>query len=160
MRGKNMEKNKNGGTGNSLNDNEEKSERLFTQEEVNEIIRKRLERNKDVDIAKADQIATALQDLEQREAQLNELQKQVTKRENIVDCKEYLSSKGYSADLIDVLDTSDVEQFKEKADKTVMISNKNAFAPLGSSEPTITGSVPDAFSINFKHKPKDYTTGE
>ena len=38
-------------------------------------------------------------------------------RESKLDCREYLSEKKYPAELLDILDTSDVEKFKAAVDK-------------------------------------------
>lgn len=164
-----MEKN-NGGAVNSQQDNtntneNKKEERLFTQAEVNEIVRKRLERKKASDDEErkyseklemqAQQLADFELKMDEREKQLTELQSQLAGRESLVSCKEYLHVKGYPADLIDILDTSDPEKFKTKADAAVRISGAGAFAPLGSGEPTITKDVKGAFSPDFKHVPKD-----
>lgn len=148
------ENNNNVGNGNSPAENktnENKEERLFTQEEVNKIIKQRLERGKTTD----EELTEKESKLTERETQLTELQNQLSQRESRIDCKEYLQLKGYPAELIDVLDTSDVDAFKDKADATMKIANTRSAAPIGSSEPVISGKLPDAFSINYKHVPKD-----
>lgn len=140
--------NQNAGSGNSQDNNnpEEKQGKLFTQDEVNAIIKTRLER------VKVDQ--AALDDIAEREQQLEQKQAELAKRETAIDCRTYLQDKGYSIDLIDILDTSDIETFKAKADKIAGLMQKSNIAPLGSSEPRITNSMPDAFSLGHKHKPR------
>ena len=167
-----MENNNNGGAGNNQQDNtntntKNTDERLFTQAEVNEIIRKRLERKKASDdeereyseqlAAQAQQLADTQLKIDEREKALTELQDSLASRESLVTCKEYLHAKGYPADLINILETSDPEQFKVKADAAVRISGAG-IAPLGSSEPTLTkdANVKGAFSPDYKHTPKEY----
>ena len=77
------------------------SERMFTQAEVDRIVKDRLARAK----------ATPK---EPTEAETRE--RELTARESRLSCREYLIDKGYPADLLDVIDTSDIEGFKTKAD--------------------------------------------
>jgi len=124
-------------------DNKE-GEKLFTQEQVNEIIKKRLGRQKENEVN--------TQEIDARATDL-------TARENRLSCREYLLDKGYPAELLDIIDTSDVETFKSKADKasTVYESRHKAayVAPLASTEPSSYDVVGSAFE-NKKHTPKPY----
>ena len=143
----------NGNNHEKVNFEEREEERLFTQSEVNEIIKRRLERNKAANAEHEEAIAS----LEERERQLNELQDKMAKRESLINCKAYLQEKGYPLDLVDIIETSDFDTFRDKADKAVKMSNITNIAPLGSNEPTITGgSIPEGFAFGYKHKPKDY----
>ena len=76
--------------------------KMFTQEDVNKIVSDRLAR-----------------DREKRSAQQQEDAKELAlrARESRLDCREYLSEKKYPAELLEVLDTADVEKFKAAADK-------------------------------------------
>ena len=76
--------------------------KMFTQEEVNKIVSERLAR-----------------DREKRSGQQQEDTRELAlkARENRLDCREYLSEKKYPDELLEVLDTSDVEKFKAAADK-------------------------------------------
>ena len=78
------------------------SKKMFSQEEVNKIVSERLAR-----------------DREKRSTQQQEDTKELSlkARESKLDCREYLSEKKYPAELLDILDTSDVEKFKAAADK-------------------------------------------
>ena len=130
------------------------NEKLFSQAEVEEIIRKRLARGK-IDNEELQQRESALTE---REGKLNELQQQISVRESRIDCKSYLQDKGYPMDYADILDTSDPEAFKAKADKAFEISRTPApVAPLGNPEmPTPTEDfAAKAFSPGFKHTPKE-----
>ena len=123
------------------------AEKMFTQEQVNEIIRKRL-RNQKENNATAEQLSIREADLVSRESRLS--------------CKEYLMEKGYPAELLDVLDTSDVELFKNKADKASNmfgVRNSVYVAPLASTEPSMCGNgdpVSKAFAERKKHIPKAF----
>lgn len=76
------------------------SEKTFTQEEVNKIVSDRLARDK----AKSD--ATAL-----------EMQKEIEKKENAVECKAYIYDNDLPKELLDVIDTSDKEKFIKNVEK-------------------------------------------
>ena len=123
---------------------EDSKEKLFTQEQVNEIIKKRLGRQKEDE---AD-----VQELQARE-------KELTAREKKLSCKEYLLEKGYPAELLDVIDTSDVETFKNKADKAnnVYYSMQQAqnVAPLANLESRNYDAIASAFG-DTKHEPKPH----
>ena len=76
--------------------------KMFTQDQVNKIVSERL-----------------AQDRKARSTQQQEDDKELAlkARESKLDCREYLSEKQYPAELLEVLDTSDVEKFKEAAEK-------------------------------------------
>lgn len=75
--------------------------KTFTQEEVNQIVSERLKRER----TKAEP-----SEQEKRESEL-------AARESKLNCREYLSEKGYPVELLDILDTSDAEAFKGNLDK-------------------------------------------
>lgn len=77
--------------------------KLFTQEEVNNIVRDRLARER------AKNIPQEPTEEEKRLKDLND-------RENRIACREYVMDQGLPAQLLDVLDTSNHEEFKNKAD--------------------------------------------
>ena len=107
------------------------SERTFTQEEVNRIVADRLARER----AKAEA-------LKAREARL--------------DCREYLDSKNYPAEFLDVLDSSDTAKFKTAVDKLVKAfpaitrgrSKFEGWRPGESNK--LTGGGPDPIAAAFK----------
>ena len=117
---------------------------MFTQEQVNEIIKKRLGRQKEEE--------TDEQELKARE-------KELTARESKLSCKEYLIEKGYPAELLDVIDTSDVETFKNKADKAndvyFRMQQAQNVAPLANLDNSNYDAVASAF-VDTKHEPKQY----
>ena len=81
----------NGGTGG----------KIFTQEEVNRIVSERLQRERE------------------KQPTEDEREKALKAREVRLDCRDYLDSKKYPVELLDVLDISDVEKFKAAADGLV-----------------------------------------
>ena len=76
-------------------------EKMFTQDEVNRIVSDRLAR-----------------DREKRSTPQDDTKELALKaRESKLDCREYLSEKKYPVELLEVLDTSDVDKFKATTDK-------------------------------------------
>lgn len=124
----------------------EKEERLFTQAEVNAIIKKRLSKLEAQHTATSESEAA---ELAKREARLN--------------CREYLLDKGYSAELLDILGTDDFEAFKQKAEaiyKTVSApisypSLKDAGEVRKISDPR--DEIASIFKGKNAHTPKDKT---
>lgn len=124
------------------------SGRLFTQEEVNGIIKERLQRQR----SKAD---------EEHARQLSTQAADIAARESRLACKEFLLDSGYPQQLLDILDTSDPETFKSKAEEAVNAfkpqRNNSGISHRSSSERNEhfgNTAVADAFK-NSKHKPKD-----
>lgn len=81
---------------------EQGNEKLFTQNEVNRIVGERLAR------AKRD---TAADDREQA----------LKAREARLDCREFLTNRQYPAELLDILDTADVEKFKDSVGRLAVL---------------------------------------
>lgn len=78
------------------------SGKMFTQDDVNRIVSERLARDRK-------------ERTTQTEADAKE--QALKARESRLDCREYVSEKKYPAELLDLLDTSDVEKFKATVDK-------------------------------------------
>lgn len=76
--------------------------KMFTQEEVNNIVRERLARER---------YKNSPQEPTEEEKRLKDL----TARENKLACREYVMEQGLPSQLLDVLDTSNHEEFKSKA---------------------------------------------
>ena len=112
------------------------SGRTFTQEEVNKIVGDRIARYQ-----RSQSNAAAVAD-DQREQALKA-------RENRLDCREYLADKEYPRELLDALDTSDIDRFKASADKIAALYAKagNSAHPAtstGSMAYRMTGGSPHA----------------
>lgn len=75
--------------------------KLFTQDEVNKIVSERLNRER---------MKAVPTEQETRELELS-------KRESRLECREFLLEKKYSTELLDILDTTDVNKFKETSEK-------------------------------------------
>ena len=118
-------------------------EKMFSQREVTEIVRNRLERER-----------AKLQPQEPNEAELK--QRELDERESRITCKEYLLDSGYPLELLDVLDTSNPEAFMDKCLTVVgMIRKAKEPAPMFESSYGVeTG--PDAFARTTKHSPRQY----
>lgn len=132
-------------TGIEVDPDQKPAEKLFTQEQVNEIIKKRLKNQKNID--------SSMQEVNAKVADLEA-------RENRLSCREYLLQEGYPAELLEIIDTSDVEAFKKKADRAsgVFSSRQQEVAPLASLEPSPYAGI-NAFE-NKKRKPKQYLPGD
>lgn len=112
-------------------------EKLFTQADLDRIIGERLQRERD----KAQPSAA-----DQRESDLRA-------RESKLDCREFVTEKGYPAALLDVLDTSDFEKFQAavcKLDEIVGLPSKDRklpffTAPIGAGGPLSSDVIANAF---------------
>ncbi len=80
--------------------NANQSEKMFTQEDVNRIVQERLTRER----------SRAGQSFDDRE-------KELARRESRMTCAERLADKGYSKELLDILDTSDADKFMKNVEK-------------------------------------------
>lgn len=81
------------------------TEKTFTQDEVNRIVSERLARER----AKSEPTPD-----EKRESELNA-------RENKMNCKEYLIDHKYPADLLEVFNTDNAEEFKANTEKLLKL---------------------------------------
>ena len=87
--------------------------KMFTQEEVNNIVRERLNRVK-AGAAEQDERATAL---DEREAAVQQREQAMQQKESRAACEEHCKAKGYDMAFLDLLDTSDPEKFTALVDK-------------------------------------------
>ena len=124
------------------------NERMFSQAEVDRIVRDRLARAK----------AAAK---EPTEAELRE--RELADWESRLACKEYLLSKGYPPALLNILNTSNPEEFNKRADMVFGLMNEHAsrnpifIEPVRSTEPnSLTGGSEPAGFEKTKHTPRPY----
>ncbi|MGP1599120.1 hypothetical protein [Peptoanaerobacter stomatis] len=124
-------------------ENTENNQKLFTQDEVNHIVKERLKRVKDASISDEDK--KILDDLKGFESELKV-------KEIKLQCREYLADNGYSNDLLKIIDTNNFEEFKNKIEalKNIDLGQKKVM-PLKSTEPI--GLNNRAFK-DSKHTPK------
>ena len=87
--------------------------KMFTQEEVNTIVRERLNRVK-AGAAEQDERATAL---DEREAAVQQREQAMQQKESRAACADHCKAKGYDSAFLDLLDTSDPETFTALVDK-------------------------------------------
>ena len=87
--------------------------KMFTQEEVNNIVRERLNRVK-AGAAEQDERATAL---DEREAAVQQREQAMQQKESRAACEDHCKAKGYDTAFLDLLDTSDPERFTALLDK-------------------------------------------
>lgn len=119
--------------------------RMFSQEEVNRIISDRLSRERE-----------KLQSVGEDNAR----QQALKAREARLDCREYLDTQGFPADLLELLDCSDAETFKakvEQLDKLVQLPSRNRKPAPHFGRPTggitsSSGATEAAIAEAFKPK--------
>lgn len=121
------------------------SGRMFTQDEVNRIIKERLQRDRESRKQERDDQSSA------RAAELEA-------RENRMTCKEYLLESGYPLEMLDTIDTSNPAEFKVKAFKlfNAMQNKPSIFCPTPDfcAETPPNDAIAEAFSGSAKHIPK------
>ena len=124
------------------------AERTFTQDEVNRIVQERLTRDR----AKRDKdngIEDMLNDTNDREVSLSA-------RESKVKCHELILEKGYSKDLLEILDTSNFEKFQEQAENIEkMIKSETVRYPGTVPNPRRSDRQTSGFTKSA-HVPKQY----
>lgn len=121
------------------------SGKMFTQEEVNNIVRDRLAKDR------AKRAPAEPTEAEKREAAL-------TARESRLSCREHLLDNGLPSSLLDAFDTSDVDKFKKAVDVVSGIISEKAKgiepAPLYNPDVPISGAPATGFERGKKHKPR------
>lgn len=123
------------------NDILQQENKLFTQEEVNDIIRKRLNRTKQIN---------------KTSEELEAIRTELTQKENKLKCKEFLIDEGLSREYMDILDTSNADEFIKKVKTLVKINPNKKIAPMA-SEPRIGEHSKNPFTDKTlsKHKPSN-----
>lgn len=125
-------------------------EKIFSQRELNEIIRIRLERER----AKLQPKEPTEAEIMQQEAE--QKQKELDARESRLTCKAYLMDSGYPMDLLNVLDTSDPDAFKDRALTVMGMINAAKGPPPLFEQGCALGDSVDGFKRNIKHTPRQY----
>lgn len=114
------------------------SERVFTQDEVNNIVQERLARERSKSAERTDDLTAREADLKAREEALAAKTKEFDAWTAKEACRAYLHDNKISEKLLDKLDTSDPEAFK-KAVQTVQNATDNSFT-LAEPKTTIRGA--------------------
>lgn len=132
---------------NTQNNTEEVPERIFTQEEVNKIVSERLAKDRE----RAER---------NKNSESSKLLEELNARESRVECREYLIDNGYPSELIDCVDTSDVEQFKIKVEKIQSMQKPNIHTPRphNTEDTHFSEGFEAAFRKKIPHKPAEYST--
>ena len=127
------------------NGNKGGGERLFTQEEVNNIVRDRLAKDR------AKRAPAEPSEAEKKEAEL-------TARESRLSCREHLLDNGLPSSLLDAFDTSDVDKFKKAVDvvSELIVERARYAGPAPLYDPTVptSGKPVTGFERGKKHKPR------
>ena len=126
--------------------------RTFTQEEVNRIVSERLAREREK--------LTQQPQEDEREKALREREKALEARENRAACQHYLGSlpvkDKYKTALLEVLDTSDTEKFKAKAEKLIDTIGLRIETKITGADvphpPSYSGGVDPRIAAAFKPK--------
>lgn len=121
------------------------SEKLFSQEDVNRIVKERLDRDR------ARRAPAEPSEAEKQEAAL-------TARENRLSCREHLLDKGLPSSLLDAFDTSDFEKFKKAVDvvSELIVERARYAGPAPLYDPIVptSGKPVTGFERGKKHKPR------
>lgn len=127
-------------------DNGQQSDRRYTKAEVSEIVKSRLERERARAAKPSPEMLQRIADLEARE--------------NRVACREYIAERGFPLEMLEVIDTSNAEEFMLKAEKMyeamerAHAQNVQA-APMYTSEAPPVDPLAQAFGRDVKHIPND-----
>lgn len=125
-------------------DKKEELEKKFTQADVDRIVRERLKRRSE-------------KEENENNAQFQQREAELTQRESRLACKEYLLDNSYPKELLDVIDTSDFEQFKTKANTALSaISSMRAHPAPPLFRYSDSGEDIGAAFSNTKHTPRKY----
>ena len=131
---------------------EDQPERLFTAEEVERIVKKRVKRIK-AETVQSEESKALAEDLRKREESIAGREKDLKQRETRLNCQQYLFDNHYPMDLLDLIDTSDLEQFIKKADKVQGLYTRSDSQPLANHDQYKNGDdLKDAFKPQ-KHEP-------
>ena len=119
------------------------TQKTFTQDEVNNIVQERLARERAKNEPTPEQIR----------------EKDLAARESAMTCKEYIAEKNYPKGLLELFDTADHEQFKQKVDKmkelfpdVFMDPGKKPYFTKGTNNGVGLGGSTDPIADAFKLK--------
>ncbi len=131
---------------------EDQPERLFTAEEVERIVKKRVKRIK-AETMQSEESKALAEDLRKREAVIAEREKDLKQRETKLGCQQYLFDNRYPMELLDLIDTTDLDQFIIKADKVQGLYKRDDLQPMANHDRYNNGDdLKDAFKPQ-KHEP-------
>ena len=154
-------------------------EKLFTQAEVNEIVRKRVERVKkkyeeapsgaDPEHEDASKAVSDTPSDDERIAELDKREKAIQLKENRSAMTEFLQKNNFPLDLLEVVDLEDIEASKKTIIKyaeafDVTGRKKHIPSPVGGhdggdNKNRVIGDFPGMTIAGSRHKPKTIKTG-
>ena len=125
--------------------------KMFTQEEVNQIIRERLARER------AKNTSPEPTEEEKQQQAMEQRMKDLSTRENRFECRSYVADRRLPAELLDLFDTSDFNEFVRKVDTFMGVVQRTVgAAPLYTHEdPGDANATPAGFAVT-KHTPRQY----
>ena len=125
--------------------------KMFTQEEVNQIVRERLARER------AKNTPPEPTEEEKQQQAMEQRMKDLSTRENRFECRSYVADRRLPAELLDLFDTSDFNEFVRKADTFMgVVQRAVGAAPLYTHEdPGDANATPAGFAVT-KHTPRQY----
>ena len=130
-------------------------EKLFTQEQVNDIIKKRLERERKEKEIEEEQNPDELQAVSNEMVQsLEEREKELSRKELRLSCEQILFEYKLPNGLFDVLKPTNAEEFEKTLNElqSLGLGKKSMVAPLASQE-YFSDSQPSNFG-KAKHEPR------
>ena len=125
--------------------------KMFTQEEVNQIVRERLARER------AKNTPPEPTEEEKQQQAMEQRMKDLSTRENRFECRSYVADRRLPDELLDLFDTSDFNEFVRKADTFMgVVQRAVGAAPLYTHEdPGDANATPAGFAVT-KHTPRQY----
>ena len=125
--------------------------KMFTQEEVNQIVRERLARER------AKNTPPEPTEEEKQQQAMEQRMKDLSTRENRFDCRRYVENHRLPAELLDLYDTSDFNEFVRNVDIFMgVVRRAVGAAPMYTNEdPGMLGKTPAGFAVT-KHTPRQY----
>lgn len=117
-------------------------ERTFTQEDVNRIVSERLKRDR------SNLEITRLSELDERE-------KNISDRENLLECKQFIAKTHYPDILLEYFDTTDSKEFQRNVKRLVttfpqILNEPQAWGQDHGSSPIENNDLSEAFKPNFE----------
>ena len=117
------------------------NEKTFTQEDVNRIVSERLKRER------SNPDITRLSELDERE-------KNISNRENLLECKQFISKTTYPDSLLEYFDTTDSKEFQKNVTRLVttfpqILDKPQAWGQEHGSDPTRKDDLSEAFKPNI-----------
>lgn len=134
--------------------------RLFTQSELDDIIKRRLTKAKATmaDYEEREkQIAAREEDLKNKEEELTKRQKELDYRENLEKCKTYLKENSLPEELLDIISPEESDKFISTVEKLGTVFSSVSFgvpAPLASTDSPLSRSPLIGFSRDYERTPK------